>query len=113
VEVAAVAGEMGERLGHERGDEPPLLSQRLDHVAVEDRPVTRGQGVCELEVLLELAVGVLMVGGVVVPAQLGDRARDLGDEVQVARQRPHVVTGLIEGVERIGELQASVGAATQ
>ena len=113
MEVAAVSGEVGERLGHERGDEPPLLGQRLDHVAEEDRPVTRGERVRVLEVLLELPVGVLVIGGVVVPAQVGDRARHLGHEVQVARQRAHVVAGLIEGVERVGELQRAVGGAAQ
>ena len=45
VEVAAVAGQMRERLRHERRDQPALLRQRLDHVAEEDRPVAGRQGV--------------------------------------------------------------------
>ena len=39
--------------------------------------------------------------------------RDLRDEVEVAGQRAHVVAGLLERVERIGELQAAVGGAPQ
>ena len=95
MEVAAVAGQVRERLGHERGDQAALLGHRLDHVAEEDRAVAGGQRVGEVEVLLELAVGVLVVGGVVVPPERGDVARDLADEVEVARQRAHVVTRLL------------------
>ena len=114
MEVAAVAGQVGERLGHERRDQPALLGQRLDHVAEEHSPVAGRQRVGELEVLLELAVGVLVVGGVVVPAELGDRLRDLGDEVEVAGQRAHVVAGQLERVERVGDLDpAVVGAPDQ
>ena len=87
VEVAAVAGEVGERLGHEGRDQPLLLGQRLDHVAEEDGAVAGHERVVELEVLLELPVGVLVVGRVVVPAQRGDVARDRRDEVEVAGQR--------------------------
>ena len=104
---------MRERLGHERGDQPALLGERLDHVPEEDRPVTRRQRVGVLEVLLELAVGVLVIVGVVVPAQAGDRLGDLGHEVQVARERAHVVTRLLERVERVGQLQRAVGRAAQ
>ncbi len=108
VEVAAVAGEVAERLGHEGRDQAALLGQRLDHVAEEDRAVAGGERVGEVEVLLELAVGVLVVGRVVVPAELGHVARDLRDEVEVARERAHVVTGLVEGVERVGQLDRAV-----
>ena len=113
MEVAAVAGQMRERLRHERRDQPALLGQRLDHVAEEDRPVAGRQGVCKREVLLELAVGVLVVGRVVVPPEAGDGGRDLRNEVEVASQRAHVVTRLLERVERIGELEAAVGGAPQ
>ncbi len=113
MEVAAVAGQMRERLGHERRDQAALLGQRLDHVAEEHGAVAGRERVGEREVLLELPVGVLVVGGVVVPAEPGDRFGDLGDEVEVARQRAHVVTGLLERVERVGELELAVGAATQ
>ena len=104
---------MRERLGHEGRDQPPLLGQGFDHVTKENRPITRGQRVGVLEVLLELPVGVFVVGGVVVPPQAGDRVRHLGDEVEVAGQGPHVVTGLIESVERVGELELAVGTAAQ
>ena len=108
MEVAAVAREVCERLRHERRDQAPLLGQRLDHVAEEDRPVAGAERVREIEVLLELAVRVLVVVGVVVPAELRHVARDLGHEVEVARERAHVVTGLVEGVEPVGQLDRAV-----
>ena len=108
MEVAAVAGQVRERLGHERRDQAALLRERLDHVAEEDRPVAGRQRVGEVEVLLELAVAVLVVGRVVVPAERRQVARDLGHEVEVARQRAHVVTGLRERVERVGQLDRPV-----
>ena len=108
VEVAAVAGEVTERLRHEGRDQPALLGERLDHVAEEDGAVAGGERVGELEVLLELAVRVLVVVRVVVPAELRHVARDLRHEVEVARERAHVVTGLVERVERVGELDRAV-----
>ena len=111
VEVAAVAGQVRERLRHERRDQPALLRERLDHVAEEDRAVAGDERVVVLEVLLELAVGVLVVGRVDVPAERVDMPRDVGDEAERARQRAHVVTGLVEVVERVGELDPAVLAA--
>ena len=108
VEVAAVAGEVGEGLRHEGGDQAALLRHRLDHVAVEDRPVAGRERVGEVEVLLELAVGVLVVGRVHLPAQRVDVADDVGDEVERAGQRADVVTGLLERVERVGDLDPAV-----
>ena len=108
VEVAAVAGEVAERLRHERRDHPALLGERLDHVAEEDRAVGRGERVGEVEVLLELAVRVLVVGGVVVPAEVGEVARHLRDEVEVAGEAAHVVAGLVEAVERVRQLDPAV-----
>ena len=108
MEVAAVAGQVRERLRHEGRQQPALLGQGLDHVAEEDGPVARRQRVGELEVLLELAVGVLVVGRIVVPSEPGDRLGDLGDEVEVAGQRPHVVTGQVERVERVSDLDPAV-----
>jgi hypothetical protein len=65
------------------------------------------------KVLLELPVGVLVVGRVVVPAEARDRLRDLRDEVEVAGQRAHVVAGELERVERVGDLELAVAVAPQ
>jgi hypothetical protein len=99
---------VAERLRHERGDQAALLGKRLDHVAEEDRAVAGGQRVREVEVLLELAVRVLVVVRVVVPAEVGDVARHRGHEVEVAREAAHVVAGLVEPVERVGQLDRAV-----
>ena len=70
VEVAAVPGQVRERLRHERRDHPVLLRERVNHVAEEDRAVARDERVVVGEVLLELAVRVLVVVRVVAPAEL-------------------------------------------
>ncbi len=61
-----------------------------------------------VEVLLELAVRVLVVGRVVVPAEVGEVARHLRDEVEVAGEAAHVVAGLVEAVERVRQLDPAV-----
>src|SRR5215213_75983 len=80
VEVAAVAGQVRERLRHERRHQPALLRERLDHVAEEDRTVAGRERVGVLEVLLELPVRVLVVGRVDVPPERVDVARHVGHE---------------------------------
>jgi hypothetical protein len=108
VEVAAVAGQVAERLRHERGDAPVLLRERVHHVAEEDGAVAARERVRVGEVLLELAVRVLVVVRVVAPAELVDVARDAGEELVVARQPVEVVAGLLERVERVGQLDGAV-----
>jgi hypothetical protein len=108
VEVAPVAGEVAERLRHEGRDQATLLCQRLEHVAEEDRAVACRESVGVVEVLLELAVRVLVVVGVVVPAQVRHVARYLRHEVEIAREAAHVVAGLLHAVERVGELDGAV-----
>ena len=85
-----------------------LLGQLVDHVAEEDRPVAARERVGVLEVLLELAVGVLVVVRVVAPAELVDVAGDRRQEVVVAAEPVEVVAGFLEGVEGIGELDRAV-----
>ena len=109
MEVAAVAGEVRERLRHERRDAPVLLGERVHHVAEEDRAVAARQRVGVLEVLLELAVRVLVVVRVVAPAELVAVARDGRQEVVLPRQAGHVVTGLLERVELVRDLDRAVG----
>ena len=45
VEVAAVAGQVRERLRHERREQPVLLGERVHHVAEEDRAVAADERV--------------------------------------------------------------------
>ena len=87
---------------------PSRLRHRVHHVAEEDRAVGGGQGVRELEVRLELAVRVLVVVGVAAPAELVDVGREPAQELVVAGQALHVVTGLVELVERVGQLELAV-----
>ena len=99
---------MRERLGHEGGDEPALLCHRLNHVAKEDGSIAKRERIAEAEVLFELAVGVFVVGGIVIPAQRVDVARHVGDKVEAAGERSHVVTGLSERVLLIRDLDRAV-----
>ena len=113
MEVAAVAGQVGERLGHERGEHPALLRHRVHHVAEEDRAIGGGQRVGKGEVRLKLPVGVLMIVGIRTPAQLVDVAREGGEEVVLAGEAFHVVAGLRQVVERVGQLDAAVCGLAQ
>ena len=67
---------------------------RLDHLVEEDRAVAGGQRVGELPVLFELAIGVLVIGGVGVPSEVLVTAGDCRHDVEIARERAQVVTGL-------------------
>ena len=100
-------------LGMNVASRPALLREGVDHVAEEDGAIAGRQRVRELEVLLELAVGVLVVVRVVAPAELVAVARDGREEVVVARQAAQVVAGLLERVERVGDRDGAVVAAPQ
>ena len=69
VGVAAIAGDMGERLGHEGCAQAVVLGDRLDHELEEGMPVGGHQHVVVVPVHLELAVGVLVIVLVGTPAQ--------------------------------------------
>ena len=109
--MQAVAGEAGERLGHERRRHAGLVGQRVDHVAEEDDPVGGGQRVVEEEVLLELPVGVLVVVGVVRPTEPVHVPRDGGEVIEHAGEALGVVAGQVLPVERVGHLDAAVEPA--
>ena len=113
VEVAAVPRQVRERLRHERREQPLPLCERVDHVAEEDRAVAADERVVVREVLLELPVRVLVVVRVVPPAELVHVARDRREEVVVPREAAEVVTGLLEVVERVRELEPAVVAAAE
>lgn len=68
--MKSVAGESGEGLGHEGSDLALALSQHMHHVAKKDQPVSGGQGIGVLPVLLKLAVGIFVVICVIAPPRL-------------------------------------------
>ncbi len=108
VEVAAVAGQVAERLGHERGQLAALLRHDVDHVAEEDGAIAGDERVVVGEVGLELAVRVLVVVRVVAVAELVRVARERRQELVVAVQRLGVVAGLLARIERIVDDQPAV-----
>ena len=111
--MQAVAGDVAERLGHERRRHAGVVGEHVDHVPEEDRPVGRGDGVGVVEVALELAVAVLVVVGVVAPPELVHVPGQRREEVPHPGQALDLVTGLGRAVERVGDLQAAVGGAAQ
>ena len=114
VQVQAAAGAVGERLGHERRDHAALGGDHRQQVAQRDDPVGGGQRVGELEVLLELAVAVLVVVGVVRPARAGSSPIEIVGQVVVhPGDAAGVVAGLGGGVGGVGGGQAAVGVAGQ
>ncbi len=113
VQVQAAAGLVGERLGHEGRDHAALGGDHRQQVAQRDHAVGGGQRLGELEVLLELAVAVLVVVGVVGPAERVHRRRDRGEVVIHPGDAAGVVAGLGGGVGGVGDRQAAVGVAVQ
>ena len=112
--MGATAGQMVERLGEERRHHPVLLGDRLHHPAEERVPVGRRQRIGVTPVDLELAVGILVIVGVGVPAQLLHVPDQRRHQIEVAVQGDEVVTGLLEDVEGIaGHVLAIVGLAQQ
>ena len=80
VEVQAGAGPVSERFGHEGGGHAALRGEDVQDVAQGDDPVSRDEGIGVVEVLFKLSCGVLVVVGVVAPAQ---SVHGLGDGGQV------------------------------
>ena len=114
MEVTTVARQMRERLGHERGDGAEFLGHGAHHPAEEGVPVSGGQAVGIGPVDLELAVGIFVVVGVRIPAELLHVAQQLGGEVEIAVEGAQVVTGLAQRIERVERLEAArVGPAGQ
>ncbi len=66
----------------------------LGHEAEEGQPVARGQRVGVVEVEFELAVGVLVVEGVEVPAQFVDGGGHLVQPGEIVDEAAHVVARL-------------------
>ncbi len=93
--MAAVAGQVRERLRHEGRAQAVLLGDRLDHELEEGVPVGGGERVVVFPVHLELAVRVLMVVLVGLPAERQHVVADFGDHVVAAHQRLLVVAGLL------------------
>ena len=98
MQVQAGAGEVPERLRHEGGGHAGLVRDRVHHVAEEDEPVGGRERVGEGEVLLELAVRVLVVVGVVRPAELVHVPRHRGQVVE----HPGQALGVVAGHARTG-----------
>jgi hypothetical protein len=110
MQVQAGAGEVPERLGHEGGGHARPVRERVHHVAEEDQPVGGRERVGESEVLLELAVRVLVVVGVVRPAELVHVPRHRGQVVEHPGQALGVVAGHAGPVERVGQFDAALVA---
>ena len=109
VQVQPRAGPVRERLGHEGRDHAALVGQHVEQVAQRDDPVGGGERVGVLEVLLELPVAVLVVVGVVAPAQ---RVHGRADRRQVVVHPGHaagVVARLVRVVGGVRRHQAPAG----
>jgi hypothetical protein len=108
VEVQPTARAVVERLRHERGGHPALLGQYREQVPRGDHPVCGGERVGVGEVLLELPIAVLVVVGVVAPAQLIHRRGNRGQMVVHPGQPAGVVAGAGVDILDVGRRQPSV-----
>ena len=100
--VAAVTGQMRERLGHEGRAQPVLFRDRFDHVFEERVPIRRFERRVVFPVHLELTVGILMIVLIRLPAERDHAVADFGDDVVAPHQRLLVVAGLGLDVGGVG-----------
>ena len=104
VKVRAVAGEVRERLGHERGPQAVLLRHRPHHPLEESVAVGGRQSVGVSPVDFELAVCVLVIIGVWVPTQILHVMQERGHQIEVAVQRTQIVAGLGSVIQAVPRL---------
>ncbi len=109
MQVQPGAGEVAERLRHERCREACPVRQGVDHVPVEDDPIRRGERVGVGEVLLELAVRVLVIVGVVRPPEPVHVLRHRRQVVEHPGQALGVIARRLRPVERVRELDPAAG----
>ena len=103
--MAAIAGQALERLRHEGGAQPVLFGDGFDHEFEEGMFVCGLQRVVIFPVHLELAVRVLMVILVGLPAQLQHVIANLGNDIITAHHRLLVVAGLFRRVVFVGDFR--------
>src|SRR5271166_3914532 len=104
--VAAIAGQMHERLWHEGGAQPMLASQLLDHEFEKDVAIGGDQRVVIGPIHLELAVGVLVIALIRRPAELEHRVADGTDQLVSAQECGLVVARLRLPVGLVGDREA-------
>ena len=111
--VGTAASQMIKGFGHERRQQSALFGDRLYHPAKERLPVGRSQGVRIAPVNLELTVGIFVIVGVRIPAELLHVANQRRHHIQIAIQRNQVVTRLFEDIQIIAGDVIAVFALSQ
>ena len=96
----------GKGLGMKVARRPCFSATDLTMNLKNDMPVGGGERVVVLPVHLELAVRVLMVVLIGLPAERQHVVADLGDDVVAAHQGLLIVAGLLGDVGGIGDLDA-------
>ena len=107
--VTAVAGQMRKGLGHEGRAIAVILGNGLDHIFEEHMAIGGDQRVGIIPVHFELAVGILVIVLIRVPAEFQHRVADLTDHRKAPHQRLLIVAGLALVVGRVRHA-AAVGA---
>ena len=104
--VAAIAGQVRERLRHECRAHAVLFGYRLCHVLEEGVPVCGHESVVKVPIHLELAVSVLVVALIGLPSQLQHAIADLADDVVPAHEGRLVVAGFRLPVRSVTDIAA-------
>jgi hypothetical protein len=91
-----------EGLGHVGGDRPEALGDLARHHLEKRVAIGRGQGVGVLPVDLVLRIGVLVVRGVRLPAELVEVADDRAQVAHRAGEALEVVARLVHRVDAVG-----------
>jgi len=109
VVVRPAAGAVGEGFGHEAGKVAVLADDLLHHEAEEGEAIAHGQGVRIGKVGLKLTVGILMIKGIHVPAEVVHGVHQFGEPAVVVEQAGQVVAGLRQGVAIAHRLKTPLG----
>ena len=104
--VAAIAGQMHERLRHKGGAQSVLPRKLFDHEFEEHVAIGGDQRVVIGPVHLELAVGVLVIALIGRPAELKHRIANRADQLISAQECGLVIAGLRLPVGLVGDREA-------
>ncbi len=85
----------------------------LGHVTEEDKAIAHGQRIRILEIEFVLAVAVLVVEGIEIPAKSVHAGGNFVEPGEIVHEAAHVVTGFDQTVVRIGDGQCAVVIALE
>ncbi len=113
VVVRAAAGTVGRGFGHKAGEAAVLTCDFIRHQAEKHQAISHAECVGIGKVSFKLAVGVLMIKGVNIPAHGIHRFNQFTNNRHVVHQAARVIAGLGQRVARADRLEATLFGITK